>query len=169
MPLSAEPVVQFAELEFPTPSGRIEIASAAAEADGHPAVPQPWADKRPGKDLLRLLTPASQWMLNDTFTNDPKITKRLGPAEIALNPADASRRGLTDGDRVAVANDVGTLLLDLRLSDGVPPGVALSPKGRWPKRESERANVNVLNPGIKSDMGQSSAVHGIEVTVTAAS
>ena len=123
----------------------------------------------PGKDLLRLLTPASQWMLNDTFTNDPKITKRLGPAEIALNPADASRRGLTDGDRVAVANDVGTLLLDLRLSDGVPPGVALSPKGRWPKRESERANVNVLNPGIKSDMGQSSAVHGIEVTVTAAS
>ena len=89
VPLTAEPVVQFAELEFPTPSGRIEIASAAAEADGHPAVPQPWADKRPGKDLLRLLTPASQWMLNDTFTNDPKITKRLGPAEIALNPADA--------------------------------------------------------------------------------
>ena len=29
--------------------------------------------------------------------------------------------------------------------------------------------MNVLNPGIKSDMGQSSAVHGIEVTVTAAS
>ena len=28
VPLSAEPVVQFAELEFPTPSGRIEIASA---------------------------------------------------------------------------------------------------------------------------------------------
>ncbi len=167
VPLTVEPVVQFAELEFPTPSGRIEIASAAAEADGHPVVPQPWADTRPGKDLLRLLTPASQWMLNDTFTNDPKITKRLGPAEIALNPADAFRRGLTDGDRVAVANEVGTLLLELRLSDGVPPGVALSPKGRWPKRESERANVNVLNPGIKSDMGESSAVHGIEVTVTA--
>ena len=169
VPLTADPVVQFAELEFPTPSGRIEIASAAAEADGHPVVPQPWSDKRPGRDLLRLLTPASEWMLNDTFTNDPKITKRLGPAEIALNPADAARRGLTDGDRVAVANEVGSLLLDLRLSDGVPPGVALSPKGRWPKRESERANVNVLNPGIKSDMGQSSAVHGIEVTVTAAS
>ncbi len=169
VPLCADPVVQFAELDFPTPSGRIEIASAAAEADGHPVVPQPWADKRPGKDLLRLLTPASQWMLNDTFTNDPKITKRLGPAEIALNPVDASRRGLANGDRVAVGNDVGTLLLDLRLSDDVPPGVALSPKGRWPKREVERANVNVLNPGTKSDMGHSSAVHGIEVTVTAAS
>jgi anaerobic selenocysteine-containing dehydrogenase len=168
VPLTADPVMQFEGLEFPTPSGRIEIASAAAEADGHPRVPQPWADARPAGDRMRLLTPASQWMLNDTFTNDPKITKRLGPAEIALNPADAARRGLIDGAQVMVANDVGSLLLQLRLSEDVPVGVALSPKGRWPKREAERANVNVLNPGTKSDMGQSSAVHGIEVTVTAA-
>ena len=90
------------------------------------------------------------------------------PAEIALNPADAARRGLIDGAQVMVANDVGSLLLQLRLSEDVPVGVALSPKGRWPKREAERANVNVLHPGTKSDMGQSSAMHGIDVTVTAA-
>jgi hypothetical protein len=47
MPLIRDPVVQFADLRFPTPSGRIEIASAAAEADGHPGIPQPWADARP--------------------------------------------------------------------------------------------------------------------------
>ena len=47
--------------------------------------------------------------------------------------------------------------------------MALSPKGRWPKREVTGANVNVLNPGTKSDMGGSSAVHGVEVSVTAAS
>jgi hypothetical protein len=46
--------------------------------------------------------------------------------------------------------------------------VALSPKGRWPGREPQRANVNVLNPGIPSDMGASSSVHGLEVTVTRA-
>ena len=49
----------------------------------------------------------------------------------------------------------------------VPRGVALSHKGRWPKREDARANVNVLNPGEKADMGESTAVHGIEVTVSA--
>ncbi len=31
-----------------------------------------------------------------------------------------------------------------------------------------RANVNVLNAGAKADMGERSAVHGVEVTVTAA-
>jgi hypothetical protein len=44
--------------------------------------------------------------------------------------------------------------------------VALSPKGRWPKREAAQANVNMLNPGQKSDMGENTYVHGIEVTVT---
>ena len=169
VPLTADPVMQFADLQFPTPSGRIEIASAAAEADGHPLLPQPWADARPEHHLLRLLTPASRWMLNDTFTNDTKISKRLGAAEIALNPADAARRELREGDRVTVANSVGSLELSLRLSTDVPPGVALSPKGRWPKREAGHANVNVLNPGAKSDMGGSSAVHGIEVSVSVVS
>ena len=40
-------VIQFADLIFPTPSGRIEMASARAEADGHPRVPLPLADPRP--------------------------------------------------------------------------------------------------------------------------
>jgi len=39
------------------------------------------------------------------------------------------------------------------------------PKGRWPKQEAGSANVNTLNPGVKTDMGESSAVHGVEVTV----
>ncbi len=41
-------------------------------------------------------------------------------------------------------------------------------KGRWPKREDAGGNVNALNPGAKSDMGESSSVHGVEVTVTRA-
>jgi hypothetical protein len=49
---------------------------------------------------------------------------------------------------------------------GRRPGVALSYKGRWPKHERTYANVNVLNPGTKTDMGESTSVHGVEVTVT---
>ena len=51
------------------------------------------------------------------------------------------------------------------VSDSVPPGVALSHKGRWPKQEPGHRNVNVLNPGRKSDMGESTSVHSVEVTV----
>jgi anaerobic selenocysteine-containing dehydrogenase len=62
----------------------------------------------------------------------------------------------------------GQLTLRVELSDQLPRGVIYSPKGRWPKREPGSANVNVLNPGVESDMGHSTTVHGVEVTVTPA-
>ena len=67
-----------------------------------------------------------------------------------------------------LSNETGTLALTLAVSDVVPRGAALSHKGRWPKREGEGANVNALNPGIKTDMGESTCVHSVEVEVSAA-
>ena len=165
VPIAAEPVVQFADCRFPTPSGRVELASASAEADGLPRLPLPLADARPADGRLRLLSPASPWLLNDSFANDAKIAKRLGAATVALHPDDAAARGLAEGDEVVVANETGRLALLVTLSDAVPRGVAYSPKGRWPKREPGHANVNALNPGERADMGESTSVHGVEVTV----
>jgi anaerobic selenocysteine-containing dehydrogenase len=167
VPLTADPVVQFERLEFETPSGRIEIASAAAEADGLPRLPQPWADARPTAGRLRLLTPASPWLMNDSFANDGKISRRIGAAGVTLHPRDAAERGLADGDTVRMWNETGSLELAVSVSDIVPAGVAYSPKGRWPKREPQAFNVNVLNDGRKTDIGESTAVHGVEVTVEA--
>ncbi|HVD11209.1 MAG TPA: molybdopterin dinucleotide binding domain-containing protein, partial [Gaiellaceae bacterium] len=160
------PVLQFADGRFPTPSGHIELASARASADGLPRLPLPHADARPANGRLRLLSPASPWLLNDSFANDAKIAKRMGPATVALHPDDAAARGLADGDEAVVANETGRLRLLVALSDAVPRGVAYSPKGRWPKREPAGANVNALNPGERADMGESTSVHGVEVTVT---
>jgi len=161
----AAPLVQFGDLAFPTPSGRVEIVSARAEADGYPRIPLPLADPRPARGRLRLLSPASGWLLNDSFANVEKIARRIGPATVALHPADAAERGLADGDAVLLANETGRLPARVILSDGLPRGVVLSHKGRWPKREEAGANVNVLNPGEKADMGESTAVHGVEVVV----
>jgi anaerobic selenocysteine-containing dehydrogenase len=104
--------------------------------------------------------------LNDSFANVEKIATRVGPAAIALHPADAAERGLAEGDGALVANETGCLTLRVNFSDALPRGVALSHKGRWPKREAGQTNVNVLNPGHKTDMGESTCVHGVEVTVT---
>jgi anaerobic selenocysteine-containing dehydrogenase len=168
VPIAAEPVVQFAELRFPTPSGRVEIASARAEANGLPRLPQPLTDPRPVDGRLRLLSPASPWLLNDSFANDAKIARRIGPATVALHPDDAAARGLAEGEQALVANETGALRLRVTISEAVPRGVAYSPKGRWPKREPAGANVNALNPGERADMGDSTSVHGVEVTVEAA-
>jgi anaerobic selenocysteine-containing dehydrogenase len=168
VPLGSDAVVQFADLEFPTSSGRVELGSAAAEAAGLPRHALPLVDERPTRRRLRLLTPASPWLLNDSFANDSKVARRLGPASVALNPADAVERGLTEGDEALVTNTTGSLRLRVTLSDALPRGVAYSPKGRWPKREPGRANVNALNPGERADMGGSTCVHGVEVTVAPA-
>ena len=105
--------------------------------------------------------------MNDSYANDEKIAEQLGPATVALHPDDAAERGLAAGDAVRLSNDVGSLALTLEVSDIVPRGAALSHKGRWPKREGAGVNVNALNPGIKTDMGESTCVHSVEVEVSA--
>jgi anaerobic selenocysteine-containing dehydrogenase len=166
--VSAEPVIQFADRAFPTPSGCIEIASARAEADGHPRVPLPLADPKPGAGRFRLLSPASPWLLNDSFANVGKIAARIGPATVAVHPLDAAEHGLAEGREVVLSNETGQLRMRVTLSPDLPRGVALSHKGRWPNREKSRATVNVLNPGRKADMGESTAVHSIEVVISLA-
>lgn len=159
LPISAAPLLTFAEGPFPTPSGRIELASAAAEADGHPRLPQPLADP-PAEKRLRLLSPASPWQMNASYGNEPRIVKKLGAPSIVLHPGDAARLGLAEGQRVRVWNEEGSLTLRLALDPLlVQPGTAYAPKGHW------GSNVNALNPGAKTDLGESSAVHGVTVSV----
>ena len=42
-------------------------------------------------------------------------------------------------------NQTGKLELKLVLDKDTPIGIALSHKDRWPKRQLDKANVNVLN------------------------
>ena len=168
VPVAAEPLIQFADGRVPTPSSKIELASASAEADGLPRTPLPMIDPRPEDGRFRLLSPASPWLMNDSYANDARVAAQLGPATVTLNPADAEARGLAAGDAALLANQTGRLTLEVAIADIVPPGVALAAKGRWPSREACGATVNALNPGLKSDMGESTCVHGIEVTVTPA-
>jgi anaerobic selenocysteine-containing dehydrogenase len=163
-----EPVLQFADLKFPTPSGKIEIASARAEADGHPRTPLPLIDARPAKHHLRLLSPAGPWLMNSSYGNDGGIAAKMGADLVVLHPADARARNIGEGATVRVANDLGELRLTAKIDDMVPEGTALTWKSRWPKRQPGRANVNFLNPGRKADMAGSTAVHSVEVTVTPA-
>jgi anaerobic selenocysteine-containing dehydrogenase len=167
-----EPVLHFADLKFPTPSGRIEIVSDQAAADGQPRTPVPSVDPRPAAGRLRLLSPASPWIMNSSYGNDPGIAAKVGHEGVTLHPDDAAARGLVDGDIAVVASDVGALTLHVHVAPLVPKGAALATKSRWPKMTAKgingRANINALHKGRKADMGNSTSVHGVEVTVTRA-
>lgn len=160
-----EPVIQFADHKFATPSGKIEIASEQFVAEGLSRTPQPFADARPVNGKLRVLSPASPWLMNSVYGNDAGVQKLIGSADVMLNPQEAQQRGLQEGTQVILSNDTGQLPLKVKLSNQVPCGVALVYKGRWPKLDSSGANVNVLNPGRKADLAQSSCVHSIEVEI----
>ena len=139
------PVLQFADLEFPTPSGRIELRPARAprltatrgsRRCRSPICARPWG-------RLRLLSPAAPWLMHFSFANEPGIHARLGAADIVLHPD--RRRGypeVKDGDLARVAGlETGEIVLPVRVSDEVRPGVALSCKGRWPRQESMQVNM----------------------------
>jgi anaerobic selenocysteine-containing dehydrogenase len=163
---SAErPVVQFAERKFPTPSGRIELASRAAAADGHGLLPLPEADARPQSGRLRLLSPASPWGLNSSFGNDRRTAGRSGQLTVSMTAADAAERRLGEGDMARVSSAAGSLVVPVRITDELPVQVALIPKGGWPKLRPDGLNVNALTTTERSDMGQSTAIHGLEVVV----
>jgi len=163
--LGDEPRIFFDDLNFDTPSGKIEIASHKAEGLGLPRGPQPAIEAPPGSGRLRLISPASQWRMNDSYGNDPRLQVRAGDAEIILHADDAMRLGINEGDMVNVSNDAGAIELTARIANLAPAGTAVSYKGRWPSQEPGGSNLNVIHTGQKCDMGESTSVHGIEVRV----
>ena len=160
----AETVVQFEGLRFPTPSGKIEIASARAVAEGHPSMPTPTVEAMP-QHGFRLISPASPWQMNGSYGNDAYIQRQLGTASVTIHPRDAQRLGVTAGDSVVLTNSEGRLQAQAVVDAIATEGVLLCHKGRWPKLERNGNNVNVLNPGTRTDMGASSAVHSIVVDI----
>ena len=60
------------------------------------------------------------------------------------------------------------ILLPVHVASKIPSGAALAMKGAWPKRQGQHRNINALHAGRKADMGESTSVHGVEVTVSAA-
>ena len=50
---------------------------------------------------------------------------------VDINPADAERRGIKDGDWVIVFNDRGKAKLKAKLNEGIKPGVVNINEGWW--------------------------------------
>jgi len=162
-----EPGVQFEHHDYRTPSGKIELTGSAFVDAGLPRAPFASAEARPARGELRLLSPASKWLMNSSFGNDPKILKQLGEDQAFVHPDEARARGIANGARVRIGNPTGALTLRLCVSAEVPRGVILAYKSRWTANAASD-NVNALNPGNKADLAESCAVHSINVSMVPA-
>jgi anaerobic selenocysteine-containing dehydrogenase len=154
--------VAFADLRFPTPSGRIELSSEEAVrrwgVDALPTWREPveWTRDGAGRHPLHLLTPNTKNRIHSQFGNLPSI-RALDPEPVVrLAPEDAEKRGLRAGDRARVFNDRGELRLRLAVDHGLRPGVAVVPNGWW---LADGGAVNVLSKARETDMGFGAAFH----------
>ncbi|WP_314176399.1 molybdopterin-containing oxidoreductase family protein [Streptomyces winkii] len=167
------PFVPFAD-GFPTPSGRLEFVSAAAEADGHDPLagytpPKEAADRELARRLpLVLISSASHFFLNTTFGNRPSLVRRAGGPVVEMHPDDAAARGLSEGRRVEIFNDRGAFRAELRVVDSVRPGVARTTKGHWSKLTGGEPGVNATVDERDSDMGGGAVYHDNRVEIRAA-
>ncbi|GAA5068693.1 anaerobic selenocysteine-containing dehydrogenase [Thermocatellispora tengchongensis] len=157
---------------FPTPSGRLEFASARAAAMGHGRMPEYVPSRTAGSAPpagypLALVTPASHTFLNTTFGNNPELRRRAKGPRVLLNAADAAARGLADGQRVRVHNRHGEFAADLEISDRVRPGVAATTKGHWAKLSPGASSVNAVVEERDADMGRGPVYHDNFVQVSA--
>ncbi|CAA9539378.1 MAG: Anaerobic dehydrogenases, typically selenocysteine-containing [uncultured Thermomicrobiales bacterium] len=168
--------VPFADGVFPTPSGRLELRCDALAAHGLDPLPE-WeqpaefaASRQPSavspqEAGLVLISGASHHFVTTSMANLPGLERKEGTPFVELNPADAAARGIAHGDDVAVTSDRGNCTLRAVVTEDVPPGVAVAPKGRWAKRSPDGRNVNWTTSDALGDLAGQSTFHSNRVTV----
>jgi anaerobic selenocysteine-containing dehydrogenase len=172
--------VPFADGRFPTPSGKLELRCEALRAhgldplpeyrppdefapepaDGHPPVAEPGAPAAGHRSpAIVLLSGASHHFVSSSMANQPGLLAKEGEPFIEINPADAAARGIATGDWVLVENRRGSCELRAVVTDDVPPGVAVAPKGRWARLSRGGRNVNWTTSDALADLAGQSTFH----------
>lgn len=153
----------FADHQFPTPSGKVELYCEAMTALGQDALPvyappSEFAGVERGSKLV-LMSAAAHHFVSSSLANVPKLMRLEGTPSIDLNPADAAERGISHGEDVIVENERGWCRLRAVVTDDVPPGVAVSVKGQWSRLAPGGRNVNFVTPDSLADLGNQSTFH----------
>ena len=168
--LPAEP--PFAGGQFRTPSGKVELYCQGLADMGLDPLPG-WQERfddggvanvqdsssveaRFAPEMsMQLVTGAAHYFVSSSLANQPGLLQREGEPLLEIHPADAAARQIESGDSVIVENGRGWFQVRAIVTDGVRPGVAVTPKGRWPRRSDGR-NANWTTPDALGDMaGQS--------------
>jgi anaerobic dimethyl sulfoxide reductase subunit A len=123
-----------------TPTGKIEIFSTVLAEFGKPeeapAIPKhivewdsPWSEE--GENYpLQAVNHHYMARSHSTFENLDYL-QEAHPQRLFMNVKDAEARGIADGDNVRVWNDRGEIIMPVRLTLRIMPGVVDIPQGAW--------------------------------------
>lgn len=158
----AEPVL-FRNVWPRTPSGKVELCSESL--DRLYGARLPTYRQLQSTFPLTLITPASDRRITSTFGG---LAQSDAAPVLEMNPADAGERGLADGSWVRVWNELGEVLLPLRISGSIRRGVVSSDKGAWLRTSGNGQTVSALAPAHKADLAEGACFNDARVEVQAA-
>lgn len=156
--------IAYSGMRFETPSGKIELFSEDAEKRWKVAplpeyVPLIHYDET---YPLLLLTPNAAGRIHSQFGNLTVIREIVpGPAAF-ISPADASSRGIKDGQMIKIFNGNGEVITKAAVSNRIPSGILVLNNGIW---LNEGGGGNNLIEGRETDMGFGAAFHDNKVEV----
>lgn len=146
------PAAIWEDRKFATPSGKFEIWSDQAAANGLPPMPTYVPEMQPPPGYpIRLLTPHAQHSLHSQFQNLDYMMQTNPEPLLEIHPRLAEQRGIRDGDMVRVYNDLGEFRVKARITRTVPPDTVVTYEA-WFKDSSFNVN-NTVHP-IPADMGK---------------
>ncbi len=162
-----------------TPSGKIEIFSQTvadfgyADCPGHPVwmAPYEWLGKAEGFPLhLMSNQPAKKLHSQLDQGQISRSGKIDGREPVTLNPSDAAKRSIRDGDLVRLFNDRGACLGVAQLSASIRPGVVQMSTGAWWDPDETgmcgHGNPNALTRDVgTSALGQGPTAHSCLIEI----
>jgi len=145
-----------------TPSGKIELYSAALEAEAGLGLPR-YRELEAARAFI-LVSPASERRINSTFGG---LKDHKSDIVCEMHPLDAAGLALSHGEDVRLFNDQGEVRMPLVISDSVRTGTVFVPKGAWLAESSTGQTINALIPGHKADMAGGACYYDCTVDIKA--
>jgi anaerobic selenocysteine-containing dehydrogenase len=133
--------------------------------NGHRHEEQEAQDLVFGPSSLVLISGASHHFVSSSLANQPSLRAKAGEPFVEINPEDARARGIANGDTVTVLNERGSCQLRAVVTEDVPPGVAVAPKGSWASLSPDGRNINWTTSDALADLAGQSTFHSNLVEV----
>ncbi len=161
-----------------TPSGKVEIyseelARIAAEwelPEGDVIHPLPiyvstsegWDSPKRDKYPLQLTGFHFKARCHSTYGN-VDVLKQAAQQEMWINPVDAERRGINNGDRIKIFNDRGEVRINAKVTPRMMPGVVALGEGAWYAPDGNKVDhngsINVLTSQHPSPLAKGNPQH----------